>query len=153
MTKEEIQALIDAKIAGQGSAVDVGGALPAILSEILNLATAPPAPPETHVLVIKNTYEGESADDALNLLEYDGAKPTIQQLSEMDICNTFVTFAPSLLPSQPKLQILGVRALEHSVEINAGYFISTDTIEGGEFAHIFISTAIGGTSIIQNAEL
>lgn len=36
MTKQEIQALIDAKIAGQGSAVDVGGALPTILSEIID---------------------------------------------------------------------------------------------------------------------
>lgn len=59
MTKEQIQALIDAKIAGQGSAVDVGGALPAILSEILNLATAqPPAPTDmAKVLVIPN-YSG-----------------------------------------------------------------------------------------------
>lgn len=38
MTKQEIQALIDAKIAGQGSAVDVGGALPTILHEILEMA-------------------------------------------------------------------------------------------------------------------
>lgn len=37
MTKEELKALIDAKIAGQGSAVDTGGALPAILSGILDL--------------------------------------------------------------------------------------------------------------------
>ena len=40
MTPQEIQALINEKIAGQGSAVDVGGALPAILSEILNIAAA-----------------------------------------------------------------------------------------------------------------
>lgn len=39
MTKEQIQALIDAKIAGQGSAIDIGGALPAILGGILELAT------------------------------------------------------------------------------------------------------------------
>ena len=38
MTPQEIQALINAKIAGQGSAVDVGGALPQILSWILELA-------------------------------------------------------------------------------------------------------------------
>ena len=35
MTKEEIIALIDSAIAGQGSAVDVGGALPKILKGIL----------------------------------------------------------------------------------------------------------------------
>ena len=40
MNKEQIQALIDAKIAGQGTMVDVGGALPTILTEILNLASA-----------------------------------------------------------------------------------------------------------------
>lgn len=38
MNKQEIQALIDAKIAGQGSAIDVGGALPTILHEILEMA-------------------------------------------------------------------------------------------------------------------
>lgn len=36
MTKQEIKDLIAAKIAGQGSAVDVGGALPVILNEILD---------------------------------------------------------------------------------------------------------------------
>lgn len=40
MNKQEIQALIDSKIAGQGSAVDVGGALPKILHEILEVAFA-----------------------------------------------------------------------------------------------------------------
>lgn len=40
MTKNEIMALIDAKIAGQGSSVDIGGALPAILSA-LAAAAAP----------------------------------------------------------------------------------------------------------------
>lgn len=34
MTQSELMALINAKIAGQGSAVDVGGALPAILSAL-----------------------------------------------------------------------------------------------------------------------
>lgn len=40
MTQTELMALINAKIAGQGSAVDVGGALPAILSA-LAAAAAP----------------------------------------------------------------------------------------------------------------
>lgn len=40
MMQNEIMALINAKIAGQGSAVDVGGALPAILSA-LAAAAAP----------------------------------------------------------------------------------------------------------------
>ena len=39
MTQNEIVALINAKIAGQGSAVDIGGALPAILSALAAAAT------------------------------------------------------------------------------------------------------------------
>lgn len=38
MTKDEIIALIDAKIAGQGTMVDAGSALPAILKGILEIA-------------------------------------------------------------------------------------------------------------------
>ena len=38
MTKTELMALINAKIAGQGSAVDAGGALPAILSALAEAA-------------------------------------------------------------------------------------------------------------------
>lgn len=40
MTQSELMELINAKIAGQGSAVDIGGALPAILSA-LAAAAAP----------------------------------------------------------------------------------------------------------------
>lgn len=60
MTKEEIQALIDAKIAGQGSAVDIGGALPAILSGLVELI------PESPILVFeKNFFDNlEKADAA-----------------------------------------------------------------------------------------
>lgn len=38
MTKNEIQALIDATIAGQGSALDIGGKLPQILSALAGAA-------------------------------------------------------------------------------------------------------------------
>lgn len=38
MTTEEIKTLIDQKIAGQGSMVDIGGALPTILKEIVDMA-------------------------------------------------------------------------------------------------------------------
>ena len=39
MTQSELMALINAQIAGQGSAVDIGGALPAILSALAAAAT------------------------------------------------------------------------------------------------------------------
>lgn len=40
MNKQQIEALIDATIAGQGSAVDIGGKLAVILHEILEMAAA-----------------------------------------------------------------------------------------------------------------
>ena len=38
MTQNELLALINAKIAGQGSAIDIGGALPVILSALTSAA-------------------------------------------------------------------------------------------------------------------
>lgn len=57
MTPQEIQSLINEKIAGQGSAVDVGGALPQILSGILELAKTVMDAPK--ILTIKN-FNGAS---------------------------------------------------------------------------------------------
>ena len=87
MTKEEIQALIDAKIAGQGSAVDVGGALPAILSEILNLATAPKKPV---ILTVVSLVEDGTAQDALNALQINGQNPTFDELAALDYSNVVI---------------------------------------------------------------
>ncbi len=39
MEQSELMALINAKIAGQGSAIDIGGALPTILSALVSAAT------------------------------------------------------------------------------------------------------------------
>ena len=87
MTKEEIQALINAKIAGQGSAVDVGGALPAILSEILNLATAPKKPV---ILTVVSFVEDGTAQDALNALQINGQNPTFDELAALDYSNVVI---------------------------------------------------------------
>ena len=40
MTKQELQALINAKIAGQGNQIDLGGALGQILGELVNASVA-----------------------------------------------------------------------------------------------------------------
>lgn len=90
MTPQEIQALINAKIAGQGSAVDVGGALPQILSGILELAQSG-AGSATHVLEIVSVSEGsESEADALARLLLDGVTPTKGQIANIDISTCYV---------------------------------------------------------------
>lgn len=124
MTKDEIQALIDAKIAGQGSAVDVGGALPAILSEILNLATAPKKPV---ILTVLGFVEDGTAQDVLNALQINGQKPTFDELAALDYSNVVILYSgqcyiPTLyLTSDTGLTIYAGFAsadFEDSIEIN-----------------------------------
>lgn len=79
MTKEEIQALINAKIAGQGSAVDVGGALPAILSEILNIASSKKVD-VIEILSFSQDTQGESEEAALARLKVNGEPATKEKM-------------------------------------------------------------------------
>lgn len=81
MTKEQIQALIDAKIAGQGSAVDVGGALPAILSAILDLATKP----ALHILTVSATGSDLNEEQFISKIRIDGSPATIDDIRSL--CN------------------------------------------------------------------
>lgn len=90
MTKEQIQALIDAKIAGQGSAVDAGGALTQILSEILELASQGGGA-VTHNLEILDDIFDATYEDALNCLSLDGQTPTVQDLIGLNPLTTIVT--------------------------------------------------------------
>lgn len=82
MTQQEIQALIDAKIAGQGSAVDVGGALPQILSGILELAQA--GATKTVVEMVGSVVDG-TLEEALAALTIDGEPATVEKLLSLDI--------------------------------------------------------------------
>lgn len=82
MTPKEIQALIDAKIAGQGSAVDVGGALTQILSGILDLAQA--SAPKTVVEMVGSVEDG-TLEEALAALTIDGEPATVEKLLSLDI--------------------------------------------------------------------
>ena len=78
MNKQEIQALINAKIAGQGNQVDIGGALAEILTELVN------ASPEQHILEILQVPDNyRTEDEVLALLKLDGETPTKEQLSAL----------------------------------------------------------------------
>ena len=57
MTKEQILALIDAKIAGQGTNIDAGSALPEILSGILDLIPEPPSGPTYKVIRFAASFD------------------------------------------------------------------------------------------------
>lgn len=81
MTQQEIQALINAKIAGQGSAVDVGGALPQILSGILEVAQAAQKPK----LEIETATEDTTVEQVLALLEINGKHPTLEDLFNLEV--------------------------------------------------------------------
>lgn len=61
MTKEEIKDLIASKIAGQGSAVDAGSALPQILNAIIDSIGEGGGGTPTYVLDFRNETTGMSA--------------------------------------------------------------------------------------------
>lgn len=69
MTKNEIKALVAAKIAGQGTMVDAGGALPTILSEIIELIPSGTLTP----LIVTGGF------DDMNLFIPDEGQPTFEQ--------------------------------------------------------------------------
>ena len=86
MTKEEIKALVAAKIAGQGSAIDSASVLPTILDAIVD------AIPETQgksVLVVNLAgFSGKTAEEAAELLGitssefqdlHDGYIPSVKE--------------------------------------------------------------------------
>lgn len=124
MTKQEIQDLINKKIAGQGSAVDVGGALPAILSEILELASADPQP-QTHVLEIGSLSDGlESESDALARLSLDAKAVSLNDLVSLDIKNTIIFYDDTIRNKYFNITYKGYT--DQSVNIVAGYESSTD---------------------------
>ena len=64
MTKQEIKALVAAKIEGQGSMVDVGGVLPTIINEIIDLIPEPQPTPEVQTTFTGTISMGEIIVDA-----------------------------------------------------------------------------------------
>lgn len=80
MTKAEIQALIASKIEGQGTNVDAGSVLPAILNGILDLIPASGGSSPI-VLEIDETFENLSLEDALTHILVDGEP--LQSYSEL----------------------------------------------------------------------
>jgi len=82
MTPQEIQALINAKIAGQGSAVDVGGALPQILSGILEVAQS--GAQKTVVEIVGGVGDG-TLEEALAALTINGEPATYEKIHALEI--------------------------------------------------------------------
>lgn len=84
MNKEQLLELINSKIAGQGSAVDIGGALAPVLAElVINSANVP----TTYIAQIENLGEVEIPEDILEsiqmgdnlMLKYNTEQPTINE--------------------------------------------------------------------------
>lgn len=64
MTKEEIKALVAAKIAGQGTMVDAGSALPTIIDAIVDLI------PEAADNILRPTWDSNNEEYHCTMAEY-----------------------------------------------------------------------------------
>ena len=119
MTKEEIKALVNAKIAGQGSAVDVGSALPAILNGILELAASGG---ERTVIECTETFERKSAQYALERIKINGNPvSSIEDIKRAISPNTIVTI-PSY--SEQEFRIAYTYDTDDSFEVSGGVLSS-----------------------------
>lgn len=90
MTKEQVKALVAAKIEGQGTNVDAGSALPAILNGILELIPGDDEQVKVKFIVESGnfTYQsGASYDEVIQAFK-DGKNVTIEAYDEeQDVSN------------------------------------------------------------------
>ena len=153
-TKEEIQSLIDGKIKGQGSAVDVGGALPDILSELNEIANDAVGPnstdldEETQMQVRKNLglyYEEEStqkiefdADGTFKKAPGEGPSSTVGMYLSSDVTpakDDLIAYNDSLSGEILVADVLVVDGLN-----GYGVYRSESDVEGG-YADVFVALA------------
>lgn len=119
MTKEEIKALVAGKIAGQGTMVDAGGALPTILNEIIDLI------PEgggggVEPLIVEGTIDSESFE-----FFPDAGQPTFDEAQA-----AFLAGTPVILKSEfDSVQVIA----------DEGTFIHGLFNDGGEATSSLIS--------------
>lgn len=78
MNAQEIRSLIEQKIAGQGTNVDAGGALPAILEALVD-AVAPV------VIEISAFLADGTVQDVLNSIKVNGEVPTLETLRSLSL--------------------------------------------------------------------
>ena len=77
MTTEEIKNLIDQKIAGQGTMVDVGGALPTILKEIVDMASQGGGGGDVKPIIIT----GEPSEEMTTLAQLEAIGITLSEVT------------------------------------------------------------------------
>ena len=139
--------MINAKIAGQGTMVDVGGALPEILNGILELATAPaPVAPVLEVISTTETDETESAENALARLQLNGEPVTLEALRGLTVGDEVLHKQSGAITVH--LGITYIRNESALIRLFAGYINSVS--EEGFFADICIA---GNESFVYISEL
>lgn len=134
MTPEEIKALIKAKIAGQGSAVDVGSALPAILEGIVDLASSgsPVAPTPALDLPLVE-LDAETLEDAADILGI--SVESVSEIPNQLVINfedglTGATYTLTRIEVYQKLNTLTVRFGLISKELDEGHEVKFSFVDG-----------------------
>lgn len=96
MTKEEIKALINAKIKGQGSQVDLGGALPTIIEEVLDsIPDIPASASEILIVDLHDDFDSETlgAHSIIRIILRKGGEfVTILPVSTLGIANALYQY-------------------------------------------------------------
>lgn len=123
MTRNEIQALIDAKIAGQGTNVDAGGALPAILEALVDAVTPV-------VIQILGTPNNVTAQEVIDKLKINGKPAT------WDLLQSFPE--TSLVYIQPYEYKEWLRVTSFSRDSNSLTFVAGGQDETNQFGALAV---------------
>lgn len=124
MTAEEIKNLIDQKIAGQGTMVDVGGALPTILKEIVDMAGSPAAP----------TYVdcGYSEADSEPVFDNEQKAALLQEYNKGNLANVVCRYYDELSSTSRYFKIVAWEVASRTLIITGANTGGTTTVKRWE---------------------
>lgn len=144
MTKEEIKNLIDAKLTGQGNQIDISGALPTILKEIVDMAGG---------------SEGEVVLASLNgeelFFENDRVQLTPNQINivwRSIFGHDFVEDTNTLIRDKAILRNKIVKLVDYYIDeddLRDGYILSFQYYEANDSASIFFTNHLSTITILE----
>lgn len=138
MTKEEIKALINAKIKGQGSQVDLGGALPTIIEEVLD--SIPDIPASASVFQLLGY---PSTGDEIPYSQVAAESGITKQVIEDVVAGKYYAFrSPDGIHLIP-LVYATASSEENNYHILFGHYFQIGSIESGDLWEVQIVGNVG----------
>lgn len=136
MNAQEIKSLIDSKIKGQGTNVDAGGALPAILEALVDAVTP--------VVIEVLAFPDGTVQDVLNSIEVNGEVPTLETLRSLSLEKHIV-----IKHTTTEVAVLYKYITSQTIQFIAGGKDSGDNAGASIFININLSADTGSIAFTE----